>query len=962
MNAKTFINRIVSILVIAMMLFAALPVIPAGAASLNIASVKSGTWEATAWPNTPRSGTISVTAGNSTLIGTGTAFLTELSVGNIIKTTTNIQVGTVASIASDTQLTLSNVPATTRTNIPYNVQGVGPADNVTIASTHIVTIAANAVNQTGTVTVNSGGTLTVSHPGTTFSTLIVSGLVSGDDDIAVGTLTVNNGGTFTGAGNGAYTAASLTIDSGGTVNMSRAFTVSGATTISGAINFSSTSVTARAMVFAGPVTLNNGATWTEPATGNGANNTYDFQDSLTNNASTFTTSDPTSTATHTFSGAGKTIGGTSNTSIGRVIISGTYTNNGILSVGNTLSGTGALTNSAVGTLNMSGPVSITTLTNAGTANKLAAGPISTALANFTNTGTLNLNGSGTVVGITNNAGGTVNLISSGLVNDFDNATATSTLNIVDTTPVPHFTNLLVSVAGNTVNYSGPGDQIIKPVIYSNLILSGSGNKSITMSSGSTLTTGNLSIAPSGTAKANVTGLGLVVNSITLGNVAKLAGTWGSTASVATNKDDTFFTLTTGYFSATVNAKTSQTINFTSTAPAAATVGGATYTPTATATSGLPVTLTIDGTASSVCSISAGVVSFHAAGTCVINANQGGNGTFLAAPQVQQSFAVGQASQTISFTSTAPAAATVGGSTYTPSATATSGLPVTFTIDATASSVCSITAGVVSFTGVGTCVVNANQAGNADYLAAPQVQQSFAVAVAADRDTTGVFRPSNGLLFLKNSNTTGIADAALNYGLPGDYPVVGDWDGNGTVTIGIYRGNTFFLRNENTLGFATIVFDFGQVGDQPIAGDWDGDGVDTIGVFRPSTAQFLLRNSNDTGPAESSFFLGNPGDVGVAGDWTGKGFDTTGVFRPSNGVIFLKNSNDTGIADIALNYGLPGDQPVMGDWDNDGKDTIGIYRNATFFLRNENTNGFATLVFGLGNPGDMPIAGNWDNLP
>ncbi len=237
--------------------------------------------------------------------------------------------------------------------------------------------------------------------------------------------------------------------------MSRAFTVSGVTTISGAINFSSTSVTARDMVFAGPVTLNNGATWTEPATGNGANNTYNFQDNFTNNASTFTTSDPTSTATHTFSGAGKTISGTTNTLIGRVIVTGTYTNSGILSVGNTLSGAGALTNAAAGTLNMSGPVSITTLTNAGTANKFAIGPISTALANFTNNGTLNLNGSGTVVGITNGASGTVNLISSGLINDFDNATATSTLNIIDTTPVPHFTNLLVSVAGNTVNYSGP---------------------------------------------------------------------------------------------------------------------------------------------------------------------------------------------------------------------------------------------------------------------------------------------------------------------------------------------------------------------------------------------------------------------------------------------------------------------------------------------------------------------------
>jgi len=237
-----------------------------------------------------------------------------------------------------------------------------------------------------------------------------------------------------------------------------------------------------------------------------------------------------------------------------------------------------------------------------------------------------------------------------------------------------------------------------------------------------------------------------------------------------------------------------------------------------------------------------------------------------------------------------------------------------------------------------------------------------VAPAADKDTTGVFRPSNGLLYLKNTNQTGVADIALNYGLPGDYPVVGDWDGDGKVTIGIYRGSTFYLRNENTLGFATIVFDFGQAGDQPIAGDWDGDSIDTIGVYRPSIGQFLLRNSNDAGSAEMSFYLGNVGDVGVAGDWNGDGLDTTGVFRPSNGVIFLKNSNTDGFADIALNYGLPGDQAVMGDWNNDGVDTIGIYRMGTFYLRNENTNGFAELIFGLGNPGDMPIAGNWDGLP
>jgi uncharacterized protein YhjY with autotransporter beta-barrel domain len=173
-------------------------------------------------------------------------------------------------------------------------------------------------------------------------------------------------------------------------------------------------------------------------------------------------------------------------------------------------------------------------------------------------------------------------------------------------------------------------------------------------------------------------------------------------------------------------KGNQTTSFTSTAPAAATVGGATYTPTASATSGLPVSLAIDATSSGVCTKSGAIVSFIGAGTCTINADQPGNPNWNAAQQVQQSFVVGQGSQTIAFTSTEPGTATVGGATYTPTATATSGLAVALTIDPSASGVCTISGGVVSFTGIGTCLVNADQAGNADYTAAPQVQQSFAV--------------------------------------------------------------------------------------------------------------------------------------------------------------------------------------------------------------------------------------------
>ena len=239
-------------------------------------------------------------------------------------------------------------------------------------------------------------------------------------------------------------------------------------------------------------------------------------------------------------------------------------------------------------------------------------------------------------------------------------------------------------------------------------------------------------------------------------------------------------------------------------------------------------------------------------------------------------------------------------------------------------------------------------------------QVYTIAATGGPDTTGVFRPSNGLLYLKHKNETGFADVEINYGIGGDYPVVGDWDGDGDVTIGIYRNGSFYLRNSNTIGFADIVFPFGQPGDQPVAGDWNGDGVDTIGVYRNGT--FMLRNSNTEGNPDMIFGLGVPGDIGIAGDWNGDGLDSTGVFRPSNGLLYLKQKNETGFADIEINYGIGGDHPVTGDWNDDGIDTIGVYRQGVFYLRNSNTIGFADLVFALGVPGDHPIAGNWDGKP
>jgi Leucine-rich repeat (LRR) protein len=230
------------------------------------------------------------------------------------------------------------------------------------------------------------------------------------------------------------------------------------------------------------------------------------------------------------------------------------------------------------------------------------------------------------------------------------------------------------------------------------------------------------------------------------------------------------------------------------------------------------------------------------------------------------------------------------------------------------------------------------------------------------DTIGVFRPSKATFYLRNSNSAGAPEITIKMGATTDYPVVGDWDGNGTDTIGVYHNGVFYLSNSNTTGHVDLTFAFGRAGDQPIAGDWNGDGIDTIGVYRSSKITFLLRNSNSAGAADATFKLGLPGDVGIAGDWNADGMDSTGVFRPKNGALYFKNANTTGYADIVTVYGIKNDKPVVGDWDGGGDATIGIYRNAQFYLRNTNTRGYADFHVLFGANGDMPLSGNWDGIP
>ncbi len=269
----------------------------------------------------------------------------------------------------------------------------------------------------------------------------------------------------------------------------------------------------------------------------------------------------------------------------------------------------------------------------------------------------------------------------------------------------------------------------------------------------------------------------------------------------------------------------------------------------------------------------------------------------------------------------------------------------------------------------------------------------AAAQDAGHAKPAVVRDSSTWL-LNDQLEGGSADRAFTYGNQRyDAKVMGDWDGDGVRTPGVIRTGgdrdgegdhdlVWHLTNDNDGGQADIILRFGdrfgpESRDTPIVGDWDGDGTETVGVVRRNehpraadTFTWLLRNSNTTGPADVSFDYGRPyayatlnprehhGDP-VVGDWDGDGTTTPGVVYqdPPEGTSHwaLRNSNSGGTADITFAYGTAEDAPVVGDWNGDGTETPGVIRGfRTWLLRNSNDGGTADRAFTYGETADLPV--------
>lgn len=203
----------------------------------------------------------------------------------------------------------------------------------------------------------------------------------------------------------------------------------------------------------------------------------------------------------------------------------------------------------------------------------------------------------------------------------------------------------------------------------------------------------------------------------------------------------------------------QTLTF-GTAPTVVVGGTGNVTATsATPNSGNPITFS---TTSTDCSVTAaGVVTGINAGTnnCVITATQAGDTTYDAGTATQ-TFSIGMGPQTLTFPAQTPATrffvlnSTFAINPLATSATPNSGNAVSYS--SLSGGICSVSGTTVTMLTAGTCQLAANQAGNANYSAAPQATQNVVLDPGGTIGGTVSGLTGSGLVLSLNSGAQTVA--------------------------------------------------------------------------------------------------------------------------------------------------------------------------------------------------------------
>lgn len=180
------------------------------------------------------------------------------------------------------------------------------------------------------------------------------------------------------------------------------------------------------------------------------------------------------------------------------------------------------------------------------------------------------------------------------------------------------------------------------------------------------------------------------------------------------------------------------------------------------------------------------------------------------------------------------------------------------------------------------------------------------------------------------------------GFAADWPVVGDWEGFGFDRPGIYRPHAAMWHLDvgppgyDGIDRQEIGLQFGLPFEFPIVGDFHGEKRDRIGVYSAGNFRVDIGQPGFEGlnahPVEfiGIPFYGAPGDIPVIGDWNGDELDDFGVFRTSDGnrpdawwILDDVNRGANGEEYAAIQFGLTSDRPIVADYDGDGVSELGV---------------------------------------
>jgi subtilisin-like proprotein convertase family protein len=233
-----------------------------------------------------------------------------------------------------------------------------------------------------------------------------------------------------------------------------------------------------------------------------------------------------------------------------------------------------------------------------------------------------------------------------------------------------------------------------------------------------------------------------------------------------------------------------------------------------------------------------------------------------------------------------------------------------------------------------------------------------------KDDIAVWRPGIQSTFniIQSSNNT---LKTVEFGTQSDNPsVVGDYNNDGTDDLAVYRpGATPGAQSFFFVSYGGTVYSqaWGLNGDTPAPGDYDGDGRMDYAVQRAESGNgvFYIRYTAPQADTVTTFGLGS--DIIVPGNYDGDTKTDLAVMRANGGGFWnwiYRPSGGGG--DVTDEWGIVAtDYPVPGDYNGDGKADYAIWRpgatpgsNSTFWVMRPITRVIETRQYGLSE--DAPV--------